>query len=49
MGAVIEGELIGPDAIPVPFDRRLIVPYALRNSTAGATLMPACPSTCCVS
>jgi integrase len=28
---IIEGELIGPDATPVPFARTLIVPYALRH------------------
>jgi integrase len=31
---IIESELIGPDATPVPFARTLIVPYALRHSYA---------------
>jgi integrase len=31
---IIESELIGPDATAVPFDRTLIVPYALRHSYA---------------
>lgn len=30
----IDGELLGPDATPLPFDRSLITPYALRHSYA---------------
>jgi integrase len=30
----IDGELIGPDGTPAPFDRSLITPYALRHSYA---------------
>ncbi|MGH9244847.1 MAG: tyrosine-type recombinase/integrase [Acidimicrobiales bacterium] len=30
----IDGELLGPDGTPLPFDRSLIVPYALRHSYA---------------
>ncbi len=30
----IDGELIGPDGTPLPFDRSLLVPYALRHSYA---------------
>jgi integrase len=31
---VIDGELLGPDGTPSPFDRSLIAPYALRHSYA---------------
>ena len=30
----IDGELLGPDGTPLPFDRSLITPYALRHSYA---------------
>lgn len=30
----IDGELLGPDGTPVPFDRSLITPYVLRHSYA---------------
>lgn len=30
----IDGELIGPDGNPLPFDRSLVTPYALRHSYA---------------
>ena len=31
---VIDSELLGPDGTPLPFDRRLVIPYALRHSYA---------------
>ncbi|HUD16133.1 MAG TPA: tyrosine-type recombinase/integrase, partial [Acidimicrobiales bacterium] len=31
---VIDGELLGPDGTPLPFERSLIAPYALRHSYA---------------
>jgi len=30
----LDGELLGPDGIPAPFDRALVTPYALRHSYA---------------
>src|ERR1700741_2934242 len=30
----IDGELLGPDGTPLPFDRSLITPYVLRHSYA---------------